>query len=178
MVNVLLAAKADPNKCCKDQKLTPLHSATTAEVVDLLLDHGADPNAEDHRGDNAVSVAIFRGDFEVVHHLFERLPELKNQKDQYGRTPLIKAVASGNVEAANWLLEAGVEIDLPDARGETPLTYAVVKKEAELALKLIELGAKGDRKDAAGNTPLLWAQRYGLSDVVEKLTDAGLVSSA
>ena len=173
MVKVLLDAKADPNRHSKYEKDTPLHSATTADVVDVLLAHGADPNAEDSRGDNPVAVAIFRGDFDVAHHFFEKLPELKNQKDQYERTPLIKAVATDNVEVANWLLDQGVEFDIADARGETPLTYAVVKKHTDLALKLIGLGAKGDAKDLKGNTPILWAHRYGLTEVVSKLIDMG-----
>jgi len=173
MVKVLLAAKADPNKRGKHTQDTPLHNATTTDIVDLLLDHGADPNAEDHQGDNPVAAAILRGDLDVAGHFFERLPDLMNQKDQYERTPLIKAVARGQVKMANWLIEQGVEVDLPDARGETPLTYAVVKGSKDLALRLIALGAKGDHKDLKGNTPILWAQRKGQTEVVQTLLDMG-----
>ncbi len=58
-VRLLLAASASV-KTADDQGKTPLHYAGRGDTAMLLLDAGADPNAEDREGASPYSLAIYR----------------------------------------------------------------------------------------------------------------------
>ncbi len=66
-------------------------------------------------------------------------PAVLNKQTSHGRTPLIFAVLSNNVELVSALLKnSKVDISIQDTDGETALTYAVTgenRKIAELLLK-------------------------------------------
>ncbi len=58
-VRVLLAAHV-PADVTDDQGRTPLHYASRSDTAKLLLDAGANPNAEDRNGESPFSLASFR----------------------------------------------------------------------------------------------------------------------
>lgn len=85
---------------------TPLHIAVSTGrhgVIELLLTHGADANAESARGKTALHIAASRGDHNAMAML------LTHGADAFavykGRTPLDRAVA-GDHDAAVKLLES------------------------------------------------------------------------
>lgn len=129
---------------------TALQSACEAgkrEVVNLLLQHGADPNLGPKSGSGAAStcpliVASRKGEFEI----FKSLIQAGAAVDVFGgperTTPLINAAISLPREAIESLLERGANINLPDKTvGDTALIVASRKGDAELASCLLERGA-------------------------------------
>jgi len=90
---------------------SPLHNAvshadrlTYDRVVQVLLAHGAEPNAKTVPG---AETGAFMRDCRTK-----------------GETPLHRAAAFGEVETVQLLKNAGAKLDIQDAQGDTPLSWA------------------------------------------------------
>ena len=68
--------------------------------------------------------AIEVEDAEEVHRLLVDAPELAQQQDRSGRTPLHLAVIRGDTESTTVLLAAGAQVDAVDHVGFRPIHYA------------------------------------------------------
>jgi uncharacterized protein len=86
-------------------RVTPLHSAVAGrqpEIVKLLLENGADPNARQQGGFTPLHSAAQNGDLESLELLLEHGAD--PQADSEGhKTPLQMAVEAGQVQAAERL---------------------------------------------------------------------------
>ncbi len=93
----------------------------------------------------------------------ERLVELMFDAARTGRDEMIPA-----------LLQAGVDIEVTDAKGYTPLVIASYNGQAEATAALIAGGAQVDGANGAqGNTPLMGVCFKGHIEIAEILIDAG-----
>jgi ankyrin repeat protein len=77
-------------------------------VVKLLLERGAELEAEDNKGRMSLSWAAENGHESVVKLLLEKDAVLQD-KTGYSRTPLLWAVEKGHEVAVKLLLEEGVQ---------------------------------------------------------------------
>ncbi len=114
----------------------------TVNVIDALLDKGADPNLRDNMERNPLFIAVERlQGITVFEHLVRGGADI-NAKDFMGRTPLHYAtlVPSRIIHDGNDVWHYGVfalrqtgklNIDAQDSRGLTPLHYAVIGREDE-----------------------------------------------
>jgi len=142
------------------------------DILQALLEAGADPNAVDERGETPLLMVVSGksgaklgvGGSRGRSHL--RLlfahgadPDLG---DGRGRTPLIRAVlahAGARVESAeavgivNALLKAGADPDKADGRGDTPLLHAANVPDPEVIRALLAGGADPCIADRAGRLP-------------------------
>jgi len=154
---------------------TPSTDKTTAlEVIQMLLDKGANPNLQlklrppyrnvpfDHGGDQVLST---------------------------GATPLLRASKAGdNLEAMKLLLEHHALVDLPNADGVTPLMIAAgmghgsnpsrgryqTDDDAVEALKiLLQAGADIHRRAADGQTAMHAAALKGWNATIRFLAENG-----
>jgi uncharacterized protein len=109
-VRVLLRHGANPNRGRDESGETPLHHALAKwesdrrQLVELLLDHGADPNA--------------RTTPEVISFNYWR--EAKTR----GETPLHRAAAVASEETIKLLLASGGDPNIRDVNGEVPQGWA------------------------------------------------------
>jgi ankyrin repeat protein len=112
VVQALLERGAKPSRPSRDQGFTPLHSAVATdagpvehEIVRLLLEAGADPNAKSGEGGTPLHSAAFTGDLESAELLLAYGAD-PNATDPKGFTPLDVARDRRNVEIAALLHRA------------------------------------------------------------------------
>ena len=154
-----------------------------AEVVELLLAHGADPNA---RGDWKRTALMHANTAAKVKLLLAKGAEIDAQ-DEYGQTALMHAAERGNAGVASALLDGGASVNLTDNKGLTALLYSLdeqnmahgeeretlPKRRLEVARRI--LLAKNVDVNAAnqdGETPLMRAVRLANIDMIKALLAA------
>lgn len=120
LVQLLLTHGTDPNKSGYYYG-TPIQAAARSgrlEIVKLLLQHGANVNIVQGRWDNALRAATIGGHSEVVHLLMSHGADINLKLDtqqrsydkEKGAPTLQLAVASGDMDTVNALLEAGADV--------------------------------------------------------------------
>lgn len=75
---------------------TPLMQARHSETIELLLQHGADINAQDHDGYTALHFAVADINMDTLTCLLRHHPNV-NLKDRHGRTALYYAQHLGDI---------------------------------------------------------------------------------
>ncbi|KAF3656940.1 putative serine/threonine-protein phosphatase 6 regulatory ankyrin repeat subunit C-like isoform X2 [Capsicum annuum] len=157
---VKILAAADPSasgiNSGDEEGWVPLHSAASSgnvEIVEILLNRGADVNQKNDGGRTALHYAASKGRAKIAELLISPGAKI-NAKDKVGCTPLHRAASTGNSELCELLIEEGAEVDEVDKAGETPLMTAVVCGNKEVALLLIRHGANVDIEDKEGYTVL------------------------
>jgi len=106
---------------------TPLIIASKGQQVDMinvLLDHGADPSINDAgSGKNPLAIAAQEGFTQSVEALIDHDVDL-NVRDSRGMTPLMLAVIGGYADTIRLLLAACADITLLDAEEKSALDHA------------------------------------------------------
>ncbi|MCY4173388.1 MAG: ankyrin repeat domain-containing protein [Cyanobacteria bacterium MAG CAR3_bin_5] len=154
---------------------TPLHKAASVnhvEMVELLLQHGADINAEDRSENSPLHLAIYAGHGDLARLLIEAGADVQ-ARNHAGNTPVQMAAFAGLPEVIKLLVDAGSPVNLQDQVGDTPLHDAVLQGQAEAARVLLEAGADVNAANNAGHTPLELARQQGHENVAAVLQAAG-----
>jgi len=96
-------------------------------------------------------------------------------RDRAGRTPLHYAALEGDAARVLDLIEAGYDVNEPDANGFTPLHFAAQSHVLDVTRVLLERGANIDAVNKFGNSPLLVAmsQSRGRFEEIMLLRDLG-----
>jgi ankyrin repeat protein len=106
------------------------------EIVNLLLEKGADVNLKDNFGTTPLKSAALNGHMRIVKLLLEKGADV-NLTDKYDKTPLHWAVFNGHMEIVNLLLEKGADVDLKDNFGNTSFYCALIKGYIEIVKLLL-----------------------------------------
>jgi ankyrin repeat protein len=125
------------------------------EIVTLLLDHGADPNALNRAWQTPLMAAAFAGDEELVKALLGHKANV-NVGSEFGMTALMYA---RGVPVIKLLLAAGATVNDKEIKGKTALHWAASQGDADGVKLLIEAGATVNAKDDKGVTPLALAKQ-------------------
>ncbi len=152
----------------------PAPESASIRMLKVLIEAGADVNAQSGHQHTALSEAAQQKDPEVVKYLIEKGAEV-DCKDINSWTPLMRAVDAGNLENVKVLVEKGANVNHV-AEGATPLTRAAYMGCDQIAQYLIDKGADVNFKGTYG-TPLGTAKKLGTSQdrsrVIEVLKKAG-----
>ena len=109
-------------------------------VVDLLLQHGADPLKTDEQGFNLLQNATMEGNvFQLVLLLHHDIPI--DTPDSQGHTSLMWAAYKGHPSCVEVLLQWGASVSAKDDAGFTALHWALVKGSFACIQKLVEYGS-------------------------------------
>jgi ankyrin repeat protein len=65
-----------------------------------------------------------------------------NTQDNFGATPLSRAIMLGNLNLVKWLVQQGASLEPKDINGETALAYATSNEKAAIFQFLISLPRK------------------------------------
>jgi len=173
----------------------PLSNAAAAgrmDIVQLLLDHGADPNLPEEQiapKGKALYSAVYHGHYDIAKLLLERgafpNPPVESSGDalwvsrewrpdkrmeqlllSYGATPPPKHPdGDWDTRSTNWLRI-------------TPLHQAARRGDVKEAKKLLDAGADLTARDEhLRSTPLAWAAKFGQLEMVKFLLERGAPKS-
>ncbi|GMH33804.1 hypothetical protein BSKO_01638 [Bryopsis sp. KO-2023] len=147
---ILEAALGDHNL------IRPLHMAViigNQDIVEVLIQAGADPNSENSNGATPVHMASQLAEVEILLQLIKAGGDVNARTATSEETPLHIAAVHDTPAIIQILLEAGAEIDGLDAQGETPLHEAAAYG-AELSVALLlEYGADAGKRDIKSRLP-------------------------
>ena len=155
---------------------TALHWACQedhSDVVQLLIDAGADIDAKDEEGRSPLLLDRKDGSHETLRMLVKAGADVR-VADNKGLTCLTLASRRGRTETVRTLLcMPEVDVNQSNNMGSTSLHCAVLEKHADVVHVLIDAGADIETKDEKGRSPLHCACRSGKLAVVKMLVKAG-----
>jgi uncharacterized protein len=147
-----------------------LDQTTNLQIIEMLLDHGANPNAQLKLFPPYRALGPDRGADMML---------------TMGATPLLRAAKAGDVPAIKLLLAHGADVELPNIYGMTPLMAAAGVGSNEIDTRgrfktqqeaiesidlLVKAGADVNKHETRGGaTALHAAALYGWDDVIKDL---------
>jgi ankyrin repeat protein len=187
-----IAGGARTNRQEKHTQRTPLMLACldgNTDIVRLLIEAKADPNAHTKWGEYPLTNAIVRGHTEAVRALLEAGAETTLQYEprsvpsgKYNCviasrfSPLADAVAGGHAEITELLLAAGADPNVVSRHGDSPLLAAVTSRHFDLARRLLAAGALPRAEDADYLDILHWDQRADSDTYRQSLAEVRAVA--
>jgi ankyrin repeat protein len=164
-INIHKAEEADDGTTGRYTPVFRAAEAGYADIVDLLLDHGADSNV-------ALWAAAGRGHKEVMQRVLFRGADPSTVLWDY--TVLMKAVAHKQTEAVRLLLDVGADLNAQvPTTGRTALMRAAEQNFSPVMALLLGRGADTSLRDSKGETALDIARRLNKAAMVEMLLVAG-----
>ncbi|XP_073696330.1 death-associated protein kinase 1 [Garra rufa] len=142
------------------------------QIIDVLMKKGAEIQAFDKTGANAIYYASRHGHVGTLRFLHEKKCPLDIQ-DKSGETALHVAARYGNVDVVQYLCSIHANPDLVDREQETPLHCAAWHGYSAVARVLCEAGCDVNARNREGESPLLTASARGFKDIVECLLEHG-----
>ncbi|CAI7663977.1 unnamed protein product [Penicillium pancosmium] len=141
------------------------------EIMEVLFEHGADPNWRDQNGYSPLTWAVLSGHDPVIETLLSMSEVNPNLVDENGQIPLCWASKKGNKTAVRLLLEHRnkAEIEHKDRHGRTSLCWASMTGQLDVVKILTEEGADPFPRDISERTPLMWAAMRGHLEIVKYL---------
>lgn len=144
------------------------------EIVKILIDNGADVDAEDNQGRNLL--------FDVTHPkiaqiLIDNGADVNhivsvNGRSKMRQTLLYEKIIGKNVEVAQVLIRNGADVNPKDESGRN---FLFTIEHPEIAKLVIENGANVNAKNNSGKTPLFFADNSEVAQVlIEKGADVNL----
>ncbi|XP_034877605.1 ankyrin repeat domain-containing protein 16 isoform X1 [Mirounga leonina] len=128
--------------CLKKADWTPLMMACTRknlEVIQDLVEHGANPLLKNKDGWNSLHIASREGDPLILQYLLTVCPTAWKTESKIGRTPLHTAAMHGCLDAVKVLLQrCQYGADCADRCGCTPFMDAVQCGHIDVAQLLLE----------------------------------------
>ncbi len=172
------------------------------DIVDIILDAGAQVNAVDDLSETALMSAAEKGHTEIAQALIDNGADV-NARNTLGDTALMLAVF-GNIETVKTLWNADADIHITNNYGETALKFAIMWGNTEtvqtildanaeinrannldtalifaasnnrpkITRMLLDKGSNVNATDSKSNTPLIWAARNGHPEIVQILLSA------
>lgn len=172
-VRLLVARSADVNAATKRGRTALMLAAasdSSAPVVRLLMERGANPKVVDVIKGTALHQAVRGGDIETIRILVDAGLGV-NDANFAGFTPLMGAAFTGSVDGVKLLLSKGANVNAVSDDGAfqkvkagtialgnwTALLAAATLGSPEMIGVLLDAGADVNARDVRGMTPLMLA---------------------
>lgn len=168
--NVNAKSKDDFGRTPLMEAVANVRSQNMRSMVQALLAHGADLNAQDNNGTTPLMFAV---DLSSADLLLSERPDL-TIRDKQGRTALLWAISQGSPPLVAALLTHGADASDADKEGETALMMASEGKSGSMVIPLLlAKGVAVDGRDSYGQTALIYAAGEDLPENIRLLLRAG-----
>ena len=174
-INVLLNAGADPNiddidgnTCLQDA----VSGGCSKEVLQTIINHGADINAKNMENGTAFMIACWRGHTDAINVLLNAGAD-PNIADADGNTCLHYAVKCCGKEVIQTIINCGANVTATSRNNITALSRACKKRNIEAINVLLNVGADPNIADADGNTCLHYAVKCCGKEVIQTIINCG-----
>ena len=128
------------------------------EIVELLLENGANPNQQDRHGSTPLHFAAASNQETLARLLIAKRAD-PDAKDEQGATPLHVCVQYGHdLSLCRLLLDAGADVNARDQWKDTPLHLAAEHGSEEVVSLLIAQGADLRAKNHLDEIPFVEAR--------------------
>lgn len=142
------------------------------EILQMLLDNGANTELRTKHGLTALHEACIMGDRKATLMLLDAGANI-HAKEAQGCTALHWAAGLDYIKIVHVLLEHGAEVDVKTNHGDTPLSFAARRGCVDSARKLLVWGADTKAQNDEGLTPLHIAIERNHAKLVTLLLDVG-----
>ena len=175
ITEMLLKRNAKVNEPSKDS-VTPLMAAARAgnlEAVTLLLEYGANPNAEDNKGKTALNYAAENKNHDIVLKLIDTKIIKIDDKETALSVSITSAAAAKDMMTVHKLLDRGADINGKNQLGYTPLIAAVDTGDYKFVREMLALNPNLEVKDNTGRTALMHSVQNKDDAITKLLLNAG-----
>ncbi|KFN40738.1 MAG: ankyrin [Sulfuricurvum sp. MLSB] len=105
------------------------------EIIDVLIDNGADLFHTDHEGVSVFDVAVTYNNLSLIERLLREGFDVNHATRNSGFTPLMGAVCYGRTDIIKKMLELGADVSARDSHGFSAIDFArKMHKKSILAL--------------------------------------------
>ena len=169
---------ANVNAASDEDTTALMHAAIfnqNPEVIETLIDKGANVNAKNKDGSTALTKAAFNPNPEVIKTLIDEGADI-NAKNKDGYTALMFAAPfNQNPEVIKTLIDEDADVNAKNKYGYTALIQAALFNQNPEVIKiLINAGTDVNAKSKSGSTALMFAASSQKNpDAVKALLKAG-----
>ncbi len=184
-VRAAIAGGADVNATAssEQQRSSAVLIAARAgnlDVVDVLIEAGADINAQSRISLNPFLWACINDDLAVARRMVEAGADLE-LVTRFGGVGIHPAAEKGHLELTRYLASLpDMNVNYTNICGWTPLLEAIILRDGgpvqqEIVQILLDADADPNMVDQWGVTPLAHAEKLGFPEIAELLKNAGAV---
>ncbi len=142
-----------------------------AEVVEYLIDNGADAGSITKSGFGPLTAAIIsgKGNPGIIKMLLDAGAKSNVPFGRYKMPPLIHAIWKPQPDLVDALIAHKVDLDVSDNAGDTPLNIAIFKYNEPIAEALLDAGADPTILNNKGQNIMQFSKEWEREDLATKL---------